>query len=57
MEQPKYCPGQVLEKIFRDNPDVDILPFLADVEQKAKRQGDLDILREIKGYRQAHNMG
>ena len=56
MDKPKPKPGETLERVFRDNPDLPILPFLACVEQKFRRIGDIEMLREIRAYRLRHNL-
>ena len=52
MDKPK--PGESLEELFRLYPDMEIGPFLAYLEQTYRRRGDLEMLREIQGYRKKH---
>jgi len=56
MDKPKRKPGETLEQVFRDSPDLPILPFLAYLEQKFRRVGDIEILREIRAYRRRYNL-
>ena len=56
MDKPKPQPGETLAQLFRDNPDLPIGPFLAYLEQKFRRTGDIDMLREIRAYRLRHNL-
>ena len=51
MDKPKRKPGETLEQLFRDDPDLPIAPFLAYLELNARRNGDIDTLREIRAYR------
>ena len=53
---PKRKPGETLELVFRDNPDLPVLPFLAYLEQEYRRSGDIEMLREIRAYRLRHNL-
>ena len=54
--QQQLPPGETLELVLADMPAADRLPFLACVEQRAKLEGDLEILREAKAYRQKHSL-
>jgi len=56
MDKPKRKPGETLELVFRDNPELPVLPFLAYLEQEYRRSGDIEMLREIRAYRLRHNL-
>jgi hypothetical protein len=56
MDKPKRQPGETLEQLFRDSPDLPILPFLAYLEQNARRSGEIEMLREIRAYRLRHKL-
>ena len=56
MDKPKRKSGETLEQVFRDDPDLPIAPFLAYVEQNSRRNGDIEVLREIRAYRLRHNL-
>ena len=59
MSEPndKAQPGQTLAKHLRDHlPPADHLPFLAILEQNSRRNGDLELLREVRAYRQLTGM-
>ena len=48
-------PGEVLALYLAGMVEANRMPFLAHLEQKAKRQGDLEMLREIRAYRVLRN--
>ena|SRR5205085_10226531 len=50
----KREPGATLELLFQQEPDLKPGPFLAFVEQKYRRLGDMEMLREIRAYRAKH---
>ncbi len=47
----KYQPGERAEITLSRLPEAERLPFLAKLEQDARREGDLEALREIRAYR------
>jgi hypothetical protein len=56
MEPVKRKPGATLELFFQQEPDLKPGPFLAFVEQKSRRLGDMEMLREIRAYRTKHGL-
>lgn len=55
-EPVKREPGATLELFFQQQPDLPPAPFLAYVEQKFRRLGDMEALREIRAYRAKHGL-
>ncbi len=49
--EPSQRPGQTVETILEQLDPSERLPFLAVVEQKALRSGDLEMLRGLRDYR------
>ena len=47
----KREPGETLELLFRQEPDLKPGPFLAYAEQNFRLLGDMEMLREIRAYR------
>ncbi len=47
-------PGTVAEKFLAKQPEAERLPILAMLEQRAKREMDLEALRELRAYRAKH---
>ena len=54
-EPVKYEPGGTLEYLFHQEPELEPGPFLAYLEQKYRRLGDFEMLREIRAYRAKHH--
>ena len=55
-EPIKREPGETLELVFQQDPDLKPGPFLAYVEQKFRLLGDIEVLREIRAYRAKHGL-
>lgn len=51
MPQPELEPGEALAKVLAAMPEPDHKPFLAWLEQQARREADLAKLREIRAYK------
>jgi hypothetical protein len=49
--QDKRRPGLSVQLGLEGMPEADQLPFLAHAEQRAKQEGNLEMLRAIKDYR------
>jgi hypothetical protein len=54
--QPQEEPGAAAERVLAQMPEADLKPFLAYLEQKYRREGDLVMLREVRAYRAKHNL-
>jgi hypothetical protein len=51
-------PGEILAQLLRQGlPREDWAAFIAVTEQKARMQGDLEMLREIRAYKQKYQSG
>ena len=56
MQQPAPEPGESLARVLAVMPEPDRKPFLAWLEQRVRREGNLAELREIRAYKVKNNL-
>ena len=54
--QQQRVPGASVDQVLSEMPEHERLPMLAYFEQRAKQEGDLEILRDLRAYRAKHNL-